>query len=106
MVQMRRLVSSGSFSDGTVTHHRDRSQRIGKCHKELVSRAPMNRHMTAGTLTPENELGDRLGDGLADRFLYHFVVRARAQQLLGDDDEWGWLPIRPTAERGAGPYPA
>lgn len=45
----------------------------------------------------ENELGDRLGDVLADRFLYHFVVRRLALQLLGDDDGWGGLPILPTS---------
>ena len=54
----------------------------------------MTSYMKASTVTTGNELGDRLGDVLADRYLYHFVVRRLAQQLLGDDDEWGGLPIR------------
>jgi hypothetical protein len=37
-----------------------------------------------------------LGEVLADRFLYHFVVRRYALQLLGDDDEWGGLSVRPS----------
>lgn len=52
--------------------------------------------MRASALAVGNELGDRVGEVLADRFLYHFVVRRYALQLLGADDEWGGLSVRPS----------
>lgn len=55
--------------------------------------------MKASALPTGNELGDRVGDVLADRFLYHFVVRRYALQLLGDDDEWGGLSVRPSGDQ-------
>lgn len=47
-------------------------------------------------MTTGIDLGDRLGDVLAERFLYHFVIRATARRLLGEGDEWGGLPVLPS----------
>ena len=52
--------------------------------------------MKGAIVATVDDLGDRLGDVLADRFLYHFVVRRYAQLLLGGDDEWGGLSILPS----------
>ena len=51
-------------------------------------------------MTTGNDLGDRLGDVLAERFLYHFVIRVTARRLLGEVDEWGGLPVLPAPSDG------
>lgn len=47
-------------------------------------------------------LGDHVGEALADRYLYHFVIRRYALQLLGAHEEWGGLDMVPNT---AGPRP-
>lgn len=61
--------------------------------------------MKASVSAVGEELGDRLGEVLADRFLYHFVVRRYALHLLGDDDEWGGLVVRPSGGEQRGDSP-
>lgn len=54
----------------------------------------MTGYMKASAVAIRDDIADRPGEVLADRYLYHFVVRRYALLLLGDEDEWGGLSVR------------